>query len=618
VSDYALPMPLTLTLRPYQKEGVNWLAFLRRFGLSGALCDDMGLGKTLQATAALAADVAERRAAGVAHAPSLVVCPPTLVGHWAEEVAKYLPPSHALRVVCYAGAPGARAALAAGIAGAHLVVTSYDTVRADAACLCAVDWAYVVLDEGHAIRNPRAKTTQAIKRLRACHRVLLSGTPIQNDVAELWSLFDFLMPGFLGGEADFRRRYGGGGSRAACAVDALALGALHKQVMPFIMRRMKEEVLKDLPPKVLTDVFVEPSPLQAHLYAAFEASAGRADAEKALAGAAEGEGGAAAAAAAAAPKEGAAHAFAALQYMRKLCSHPALALASAPPERRAALARSLGGAAGAADPDAWLRRTEHAPKLAALAQILRDCGIGTDAADDAAGAAGGSGGAASDATASGAPAAHRVLVFAQLKGLLDLVETELFARTMRGSVSYLRLDGSVEASKRFDVARRFNADPSIDVLLLTTHVGGLGLNLTSADVVVFLEHDWNPQRDLQAMDRAHRLGQTRSVSVYRLLTRHTLEARIMSLQRFKLDVANAVVTADNASMDAMDTGALLELFTSDKSAKVGAPDAAPGGDAAKAKGGGAAAVLAVLEELWDETQYAEEFAMDAFISRMGV
>jgi TATA-binding protein-associated factor len=615
-------MPLTLTLRPYQKEGVNWLAFLRRFGLSGALCDDMGLGKTLQATAALAADVAERIASGAPHAPSLVVCPPTLVGHWAEEVAKYLPPSHALRVVCYAGPPGARAALAPSIPGAHLVVTSYDTVRADAAALCGVDWAYVVLDEGHAIRNPRAKTTLAIKRLRAAHRLLLSGTPIQNDVAELWSLFDFLMPGFLGAEADFRRRYGGGGNRAACAVDALALGALHKQVMPFIMRRMKEEVLKDLPPKVLTDVFVEPSPLQAHLYAAFEASAGRADAEKALAGAAEGDGGGgggAAAAAAAPPKEGAAHAFAALQYMRKLCSHPALALASAPAERRAALARSLGGAAGAADPDSWLRRTEHAPKLAALAQILRDCGIGADAADDADAAA-----SVADAvpgSSGGAPAAHRVLVFAQLKGLLDLVETELFARTMRGSVSYLRLDGSVEASKRFDVARRFNADPSVDVLLLTTHVGGLGLNLTSADVVVFLEHDWNPQRDLQAMDRAHRLGQTRSVSVYRLLTRHTLEARIMSLQRFKLDVANAVVTADNASMDAMDTGALLELFTSDKSAKVGAPAAAPGSDAAaaaKAKGGGAVAVLAGLEELWDETQYAEEFAMDAFISRMGV
>jgi TATA-binding protein-associated factor len=250
---------------------------------------------------------------------------------------------------------------------------------------------------------------------------------------------------------------------------------------------------------------------------------------------------------------------------------------------------------------------EHAPKLAALAQILRDCGIGTSSDADADSTA--------PADAPAAPAAHRVLIFAQLKGLLDLVETELFARDMRGSVSYLRLDGSVEPSKRFDVARRFNADPSIDVLLLTTHVGGLGLNLTAADVVVFLEHDWNPQRDLQAMDRAHRLGQTRSVSVYRLLTRHTLEARIMSLQRFKLDVANAVVTADNASMDAMDTGALLELFTADKAAKVGA---AGSGQAPAPRGAGAAAVMAGLEELWDEAQYAEEFELDAFVSRMGV
>jgi TATA-binding protein-associated factor len=191
---------------------------------------------------------------------------------------------------------------------------------------------------------------------------------------------------------------------------------------------------------------------------------------------------------------------------------------------------------------------------------------------------------------------------------------------MKGSVSYLRLDGSVPATQRFAIARRFDADPSIEVLLLTTHVGGLGLNLTAADVVVFLEHDWNPQRDLQAMDRAHRLGQTRSVAVYRLLTRHTLEARIMSLQRFKLDLANAVVTADNASMASMDTGTMLELFTTDKKAPATAAAAAAAAAKAAEGGarGGAAAVLAGLEQLWDEAQYAEEFAVDAFVAKMGV
>ena len=213
-----------------------------------------------------------------------------------------------------------------------------------------------------------------------------------------------------------------------------------------------------------------------------------------------------------------------------------------------------------------------------------------------------------------------MLVFAQLKGLLDIVERDVFGpRGSMAGVSYLRLDGSVDASRRFDIARRFSEDPSVSVLLLTTHVGGLGLNLTAADTVVFLEHDWNPQRDLQAMDRAHRLGQTRCVSVYRLLTRDTLEERIMSLQRFKLDISNAVVTADNVSMATMDTGQLLELFTADKAASAQAKDVASsaGGERQPATQG-AAAVLAGLQDMWDEAQYAEEFNVDAFVSKLGV
>jgi len=461
------------------------------------------------------------------------------------------------------------------------VIASYDTVRSDAAALAAVHWAYCVLDEGHAIRNPRAAVTQAVKRVGAAaeRRLLLSGTPIQNDVVELWALFDFLMPGFLGGEAQFKKRYGAGGSREKGTVDALAMGALHKQVMPFVLRRLKTEVLTELPPKLLSDVFVDPSPLQAALAEAFEASDARTAAAAALT-------------AAAGEQPAAQHAFAALQYLRKLCAHPALALDGAPAARVAALAARFGGAAAAADPTTWLRKAEHGPKLAALTQILRDCGLGSDAETPAGPSAAG---------------AHRVLVFAQLKGLLDLVEVQLRA----SGVSFLRLDGGVPATQRFAVARRFCDDPSVDVLLLTTHVGGLGLNLTAADVVVFLEHDWNPQRDLQAMDRAHRLGQTKAVNVYRLLTRHTLEARIMSLQRFKLDLAAAVVTTDNASMASMDTGALLDLFAAEKGAPVGQA-------AAPAEGRGAAAMLASLGELYEESQYAEECSLEGFIERVGV
>ena len=283
--------------------------------------------------------------------------------------------------------------------------------------------------------------------------------------------------------------------------------------------------------------------------------------------------------------------FTTLQYLRKLCSHPKLA---------------AGDKVGKKfDPNM------RSPKFDALKQILIDCGIGVDAEEEKA-----------SEEAKPNPAAgwgHRVLVFSQLKSLLDLVESELFTSQMR-DVSWLRLDGSVAPSQRFEVVRKFNADPSIDVLLLTTHVGGLGLNLTSADTVVFLEHDWNPQKDLQAMDRAHRLGQRRTVNVYRILTRGTLEEKIMSLQRFKLDVANAVVNADNASMSAMDTGQMLELFTAEKGAKLG-KDGAPvaKGAAAAAAGaasGGLANIVNGLEEMWDETQYAEEFSVDDFVDKL--
>lgn len=194
---------------------------------------------------------------------------------------------------------------------------------------------------------------------------------------------------------------------------------------------------------------------------------------------------------------------------------------------------------------------------------------------------------------------HRVLVFAQTKAMLNLVESAVLKPM---GVSHLRIDGDVDAVERFNLVQKFNADPTIDVMLLTTSVGGLGLNLTSADTVIFMEHDWNPQKDLQAMDRAHRLGQKRSVNVYRLLVRGTLEESIMSLQQFKLDVAAAVVNADNMSMKDMDTGSLLDLFANEEDKKV-----------KQAPKKGLSAILADLPSLDEmDAQYASEFDASTF------
>jgi TATA-binding protein-associated factor len=422
-------------------------------------------------------------------------------------------------------------------------------------------------------------------------------------------LFDFLMPGFLGTEREFKENYGIAAARSKAAKKggglteqgALTVGRLHKQVMPFVLRRTKDQVLKDLPPKIIQDVFVDLTAAQRRLYDNFETSGAKEDVSKALVSGSSGAGGG----------DGApVHVFQALQYLRKLCSHPRLVDGSL---NEKSSAKSV---AKRSDDD-----MNWSPKFEALKQILLDCGIGRDAhADDD----GDNGEATNNQSESKQGGNHRVLVFAQLKSLLDLVEEELFTSHMK-DVSWLRLDGSVPAHERFNVARKFNADPTIDVLLLTTHVGGLGLNLTTADTVVFLEHDWNPQKDLQAMDRAHRLGQKKTVNVYRILTRGTIEEKVMSLQRFKLDVANAVVNADNASMKSMDTGAMLELFTAEKGkkAKLDAEKKAhaEGGNGGEAQGQAQNApmkqILNGLDELWAQSQYDEEFDVEQFQKTFG-
>ncbi|XP_016085602.1 TATA-binding protein-associated factor 172-like [Sinocyclocheilus grahami] len=234
-------------------------------------------------------------------------------------------------------------------------------------------------------------------------------------------------------------------------------------------------------------------------------------------------------------------------------------------------------------------------KSAFVFHLLLDCGLGS------AGAA--------DGGTEAVVAQHRILIFCQLKSMLDIVEQDLL-KAQLPTVTYLRLDGSVQAGLRHSIVSRFNNDPSIDVLLLTTHVGGLGLNLTGADTVVFVEHDWNPMRDLQAMDRAHRIGQKRVVNVYRLITRGTLEEKIMGLQKFKMTIANTVISQENASLQSMGTEQLLNLFTLDKNNKAEKSEAAASSSSGQAS---MKSVLDGLGDLWDQQQYENEYDLDSFM-----
>ena len=210
LENYAIPVAIGAQLRSYQQDGVNWLAFLNKYGLHGILCDDMGLGKTLQTICILASDHHERdrdfRSCGnpsSAPLPSIVICPPTLTGHWVYEVDKFVT-ADLLNPLHYTGPPAERSRLRNKVGRHNLVIASYDIVRNDFDFFSSLKWNYCVLDEGHVIKNGKTKCSKAIKQIVANHRLILSGTPIQNNVLELWSLFDFLMPGFLGSEKQFQ------------------------------------------------------------------------------------------------------------------------------------------------------------------------------------------------------------------------------------------------------------------------------------------------------------------------------------------------------------------------------------------------------------------------------
>eukprot|EP00252_Welwitschia_mirabilis_P023628 TRINITY_DN6734_c0_g5_i1.p1 TRINITY_DN6734_c0_g5~~TRINITY_DN6734_c0_g5_i1.p1 ORF type:complete len:674 (-),score=133.46 TRINITY_DN6734_c0_g5_i1:629-2626(-) len=605
VDDYKLPLELNVTLRRYQQEGINWLAFLKRFKLHGILCDDMGLGKTLQASAIVASDTVERLSSSgeLEMLPSLIICPSTLVGHWAFEIAKFIDPS-ILTCLQYVGTPQERSTLQTQFSKYNVIITSYDIVRKDIEFLGSILWNYCILDEGHIIKNAKSKVTIAVKQVMAEHRLILSGTPIQNNVLELWSLFDFLMPGFLGSERKFQSTYGkpliAARDPKCSAKDAeagaLATEALHKQVMPFLLRRTKNEVLTDLPEKIIQDRYCDLSPVQLKLYEQFS----RSEAKKEISTLVEAYGSSETNDDASGSSKASSHVFQALQYLLKLCSHPLLAIGDMPSD---AIASQLSGClSDSKDIKASLRDIHHAPKLVALQEILQECGIGTTSVCESAVISEGS--------------QHRALIFAQHKAFLDIIEKDLFQTHMK-SVTYLRLDGSVEPSRRFDIVKAFNSDPTIDVLLLTTHVGGLGLNLTSADTVIFVEHDWNPMRDHQAMDRAHRLGQRRVVNVHRLIMRGTLEEKVMSLQKFKVSIANAVINAENASLNSMDTTQLLDLFTATSEKKLSKDSAEQSSNANMVGvGKGLKSILNSLEELWDQSQYTEEYNVGQFVARL--
>lgn len=567
-----------ISLREYQQHGVDWLTFMARNNLHGILADDMGLGKTLQTLAAMAATLSVTDRTGDDMPKCLVVCPPIVASHWIAEAQKCLPKTFGV-VVDYSGSAAERKKLrkkfgdsttAPSDSRCVLIITTYAVIRIDEeGFLASKHYVFVVLDEAHLVRNPTTALFRSVQTLRANHRLALSGTPLQNNVGDLWALFEFLIPGYLGEFSTFRRDFvlpiAKSKERNATAkqkeVAAIAITQLHQKVLPFILRRTKDQVLWELPPKTISNVLLPLSSIQERLYALASSSSSSSDTTK---------------------SEKVAHVFADLQQLRRICVHPSLA-------RDELVSRSLKQR----EQDA-ARKWSSSGKLLGLRALLAEvCAVGDESA-----------GERDEFQMSN----HRVLVFAHLHETLDLTAQMLMDAMPH--VSYRRLDGRTPPSQRAQIVKQFNDDPSIDILLLTTAVGGLGLTLTGADTVIFLEHSWNPFVDLQAMDRAHRIGQRRAVRVFRLIMKDSLEEHILNLQAFKQGVAETVVKQQSTADSSMNnnTVGILGLLQA-SSASVTAKDVATTtktktyADGHIALPGAARELLDEIGELWDESQY---------------
>ncbi len=456
------------TLRPYQKEGVQWLYFLDRNGFNGILADEMGLGKTVQTLAW----IQHRRQQASATRPALIVCPTSMVENWAEEIAQFVPD---LQCLILTGAE--REKKRERLAQTDIAITSYAILRRDLDAYVAQPFSLVALDEAQHIKNRSTQNAVAAKSLNADRKLVLTGTPVENSVSDLWSIMDFLMPGFLGSHEHFREKY----ERPVSRNDAegeLAQTKLRRKLHPFLLRRLKSHVARDLPEKIHKIASCSLSADQRVVYEEILKNSRRKISDLV-----------------------ATHGFqrarmqilATLMRLRQACCH--LDLLKLP----------------------GLHPQYPSAKMELFFELLDEAMDGD----------------------------HRVLVFSQFTTMLKILRDEIDARGLR----HCYLDGATK--NRMDVVRQFNGRPDIPVFLISLKAGGVGLNLTGADTVVHFDPWWNPAVEDQATDRAHRIGQKKTVYCLKLITKNTVEEKVLALQKKKQAVIDATISAESADAAVM-------------------------------------------------------------------
>lgn len=455
VYDETGPEHIVGSLRPYQEDGYRWLRKLAAMKLSGVLADDMGLGKSFQTIASL---VKEKETG--ATAPSLIVCPTSCVLNWHLEFSKFAPQ---MTVTVIQGDTDTRERRIHALVHHDIGITSYAALRRDVKRYNGVALNYIILDEAQHIKNANTQNAKAAKALASAKRLVLTGTPMENGIGELWSIFDFLMPGFFPRHREFADRY----EAPILAGDEVALTGLKRRIAPFILRRLKKDVLKDLPPKMTNVSYCDLTNDQKELYLSI-LDAARIEIFDAV------------------KKKGFKNArieiFSALTRLRQVCCHPLL------------LDVSKRGASNTSG--------KYRMFMELIDEVL-DGG-------------------------------HNVIVFSQFTKMLAIIR-EAFKR--RG-IGHLYLDGATK--DRMDLVNRFNAGEA-PVFLLSLKAAGTGLTLTKADTVIHFDPWWNPMVEDQATDRAYRIGQTRAVTNYKLVTKGTIEEKIIMLQEKKRTLVDSII-----------------------------------------------------------------------------
>jgi DNA excision repair protein ERCC-6 len=518
-----IPGDIYPSLFDYQKTGVQWLWELFSQQVGGIIGDEMGLGKTIQVISFLA---------GLHYSdkltkPIIIVCPATVMKQWVNEFHRWWPPlrvsilhtsgsgmldvrreariedeleedNYSRKGTQSKGHKAAKRIVNRVIRDGHVLVTTYSGLQTYAELLIPTDWEYAVLDEGHKIRNPNTAITIYCKELRTHNRVILSGTPMQNNLTELWSLFDFIFPMRLGTLVNFRNQFeipikqGGyaNGSNLQVETAMKCAETLKDAISPYLLQRFKVDVAADLPKKSERVLFCKLTKLQRDAYEWFLGS----DEMKAI-------------------LAGKRQALYGVDILRKVCNHPDLV-------EHKTLSKKAGYNYGSG------AKSGKMQVVKALLEIWKRRG-------------------------------HKTLLFAQHRIMLDILEK--FVAGMPG-FRYVRMDGSTNIKDRQDLVDRFNRDQDLHVFLLTTKVGGLGVNLTGADRVIIYDPDWNPSTDVQARERAWRLGQKREVEIYRLMTAGTIEEKIYHRQIFKQFLTNKILR-DPKQRQTFQLRDLHDLFT---------------------------------------------------------